>query len=248
MQESNGPRRREMYDLKLKIWLVDGDRFIVSDGRASLLRKIEEHGSMSKAAKEMGMSYRHAWEVLQRISENAGGDVVSSTRGGRDGGVTQLTRLGETVLREYDSKAGALLSQLENQWRKPSVTADGVVVKAGKLLLIRRGRDPFKGAYALPGGFLEYGERAEDCIVREVKEETGLATEVVELVGLYSDPDRDPRGHFVTAVYRLKVVGGRLKAGDDAESAEWVPLDDLPEFAFDHDRIVKDSLRARRRA
>jgi 8-oxo-dGTP diphosphatase len=236
-----------MYDLRLKMWLVDGDRFIVSDGRATLLRKIKDLGSMSKAAKEMGMSYRHAWDVLQRISENAGGDVIASTRGGRDGGLTELTELGERILTEYESKAGALASQLENEWRKPSVTADGIVVKGNKLLLIKRGRDPYKGAYALPGGFLEYGERAEDCIVREVREETGLATEVVDLVGLYSDPDRDPRGHFVTAVYHLRAVGGRLRAGDDAESAEWVPMDRLPRFAFDHEKVVKDFLRKRGR-
>jgi len=237
-----------MYDLKLKVWLVEDDRFIVSDGRATLLRKIREHGSMSKAAKEMGMSYRHAWEVLQRISENAGGDVVSSTRGGREGGVTKLTQLGERILTEFDNKAGALTGQLENGWRKPSVTADGIVVKGDKLLLIRRGREPFKGGYALPGGFLEYGERAEDCVVREVKEETGLKTEVVRLVGVYSDPGRDPRGHLVTVVYHLKATGGRLRAGDDAKSAEWVKLDALPDFAFDHDEIVADFLRSRRRA
>jgi 8-oxo-dGTP diphosphatase len=236
-----------MYDLKLKMWLVEDDRFIVSDGRATLLRKIREQGSMSKAAKEMGMSYRHAWEVLQRISENAGGDIVTSTRGGREGGVTKLTELGETILREYDSKAESLESQLQNHWRKPSVTADGIVLKGNKILLIRRGKDPFKGAYALPGGFMEYGEKAEHCAMREVREETGIDTETVGLVGVYSDPDRDPRGHFVTAVYHMKPIGGRLRAGDDAQAAEWVPLDDLPEFAFDHGSIVKDFLRRRRR-
>ncbi|HIH00691.1 TPA: NUDIX domain-containing protein [Thermoplasmata archaeon] len=235
-----------MYDVKLKIWLVEDGRFIVSDGRASLLRKIKEHGSMSKAAREMGMSYRHAWDVLQRISRNAGGDIVSSTRGGKEGGVTRLTELGETVLREFDNKVDSLKSQLENSWRKPSVTADGIVVKGGKLLVIRRGKDPFKGDYALPGGFVEYGEKMEECVVREVKEETGLATQVVDLVGVYSDPDRDPRGHFVTAVYHLKPVGGRLKAGDDAKAAEWVRLTDLPNFAFDHGKIVRDFLRSRR--
>ena len=235
-----------MYDVKLKIWLVEDGRFIISDGRASLLRKIEEHGSMSKAAKEMGMSYRHAWDVLHRISRNAGGDIVSSTRGGKEGGVTRLTELGETVLREFDNKADSLMSQLENVWRKPSVTADGVVVKGDKLLVIRRGKEPFEGSYALPGGFVEYGEKVDDCVVREVKEETGLSTEVVGLVGVYSDPDRDPRGHFVTAVYQLKPVGGKLKAGDDAKAAEWVPLTDLPDFAFDHGEIVRDFLRKRR--
>jgi len=234
-----------MYDLKLKLWLVDGDRFIVSDGRAALMRRIKDLGSMSKAAKEMGMSYRHAWEVLQRISENAGGDVVASARGGKEGGTTTLTELGETILREYENKARSVSSQLENQWRKPSVTADGLVTKGNKVLLIRRGNEPFKGTYALPGGFLEYGEQMEDCVAREIEEETGITTEILGLFGVFSSPDRDPRGHFVTAVYHLRPTGGKLKAGDDATSAKWVELDDLPEMAFDHAEIVKRFMESR---
>jgi len=230
---------KPMYDLKLKIWLERDGRFIISDGRAALLRKIKASSSLAEAAKEMGMSYRHAWGIIHRIAENAGGDVVHSVRGGKEGGETKLTPLGEEILREFDNKASALESQLKNGWRKPSVTADGIVVRDGKVLLIRRGNDPFKGAYALPGGFAEYGEQLEHCAVREVHEETGIRTEVVRLVGVYSAPDRDPRGHFVTAVYHLKPVGGSLKAGDDARSAEWAPLDKLPELAFDHADIIQ---------
>lgn len=231
-----------MYDLKLKIWLVRGDRFLISDGRATLLRKIKELGSMSSAAKEMGMSYRHAWDIVQRISTNAGGDVVSSSRGGRDGGVSELTALGEKILAEYDSKAGALESQLANEWRKPSLTSDGIVLDGARILLIKRGKNPFKGSYALPGGFVEYGERLEDCVIREVKEETGLTCEVVRLAGVYSDPDRDPRGHFVTAAYHLRPVRGKLAAGDDAESVKWFSTNALPDMAFDHAEIVGEFL------
>ena len=235
-----------MYDLKLKMWLERDGRFIVSDGRAKLLRKVKDMGSLSKAAKEMGMSYRHAWGIVHRISQNAGGDVVHSTRGGREGGVTALTPFGEEILREYENKAASLQSQFENGWRKPSVTADGIVLKGNEIVLIKRGKEPFKGSYALPGGFLNYGERLEECAVREVLEETGVKTKVVELVGIYSSPDRDPRGHFVTAVYHLEPVGGMLKAGDDAKDAEWVPLDKLPKFAFDHGKIIQDFLSRRK--
>jgi len=235
-----------MYDLKLKMWLERDGRFIVSDGRARLLRKVKDLGSLSKAAKEMGMSYRHAWGIVHRISQNAGGDVVHSIRGGREGGVTSLTPFGEEILREYENKAASLQSQFENGWRKPSVTADGIVLKGNEIVLIKRGKEPFKGSYALPGGFLNYGERLEECAVREVLEETGVKTKVVELVGIYSSPDRDPRGHFVTAVYHLEPVGGMLKAGDDAKDAEWVPLDKLPKFAFDHGKIVQDFLSRRK--
>jgi 8-oxo-dGTP diphosphatase len=235
-----------MYDLKLKMWLERDGRFIVSDGRAKLLRKVKDMGSLSKAAKEMGMSYRHAWGIVHRISQNAGGDVVHSVRGGREGGVTSLTPFGEEILREYENKAASLQSQFENGWRKPSVTADGIVLKGNDIVLIKRGKEPFKGSYALPGGFLNYGEKLEECAVREVLEETGVKTKVVELVGIYSSPDRDPRGHFVTAVYHLEPVGGMLKAGDDAKDAEWVPLDKLPKFAFDHGKIIQDFLSKRK--
>ncbi len=235
-----------MYDLRLKMWLVRDGEFVLSDGRARLLRTIKETRSISKAAKEMGMSYRHAWGILHRVAQNAGGDIVTSSRGGKKGGESALTPLGERILTEYDNRVSSLQSQFEHDWRKPSVTADGIIVRDGKVALIRRGNEPFKGSHALPGGFVEYGERLEDCVVREVLEETGLRTKVVRLVGVYSAPGRDPRGHFVTAVYELRPTGGHLKAGDDASSAEWVPLDGLPEMAFDHGDILADFIAARK--
>lgn len=235
-----------MYELKLKIWLERDGRFIVSDGRAKLLRRIKDTGSLSKAAKEMGMSYRHAWGVLHRIAQNAEGEIVLSTRGGKKGGITTLTPYGEEILREYENKAASLQSQFENEWRKPSVTADGIVTRDHDILLIKRGHEPFKGSFALPGGFLSYYETLEECVVREVHEETGVKTEIVDLVGAYSAPDRDPRGHFVTAVYHLRPVGGTLKAGDDASEAQWVHLEKLPKFAFDHGKIVREFLAKRK--
>ncbi len=227
-----------MYDLRLKMWLVRDGEFILSDGRARLIRRIKETKSISKAAKEMGMSYRHAWGVLHRIAENAGGDIVASSRGGKKGGETMLTPLGEEILTEYENRVSSLQSQFENHWRRPSVTCDGIVFKDGRIALIRRKNEPFKGSYALPGGFADYGEQLEDCVVREVLEETGLKTQVVSLVGVYSAPGRDPRGHFVTAVYELRQTGGAMKAGDDAESATWVPANEVPAMAFDHGEII----------
>jgi 8-oxo-dGTP diphosphatase len=235
-----------MYELKIRIWLERDGRFIMSDGRAQLLKKIKDTGSLSKAAQEMGMSYRHAWGVLHKIAQSAGGEVVHSTRGGKQGGLTSLTPFGEEILREYENKASSLQSQFDNKWRKPSVTADGIVARGKEIVLIKRGREPFKGHYALPGGFLNYGETLEHCVVREVHEETGLKTEIVDLVGVFSAPDRDPRGHFVTAVFHLRPVGGALKAGDDAEAAEWVHTDKLPKFAFDHGKIVQTFLSKRK--
>ncbi|HIH76056.1 MAG TPA: NUDIX hydrolase [Methanomassiliicoccales archaeon] len=137
-----------------------------------------------------------------------------------------------------------LEAQLENLWKNPSLTCDGLVLRKGKVLLVKRGREPFRGCHALPGGFVEYGESAEDCVVREIREETGLDTEVLQLVGVYSEMGRDPRGHFVTLLYLLREKGGALKPGDDADSAEFFALSDLPDLAFDHGKMIADGIRA----
>ncbi len=127
--------------------------------------------------------------------------------------------------------------------RNPALTVDGVLIEEGKILLIRRGREPFKGKWALPGGFVEYGESVEDAVIREFKEETGLDAEIIKLLGVYSDPNRDPRGHTVSIVYMLKRKGGELKEGDDAAEVGFFPLDSLPELAFDHGKIIEDAIK-----
>ena len=107
--------------------------------------------------------------------------------------------------------------------KTPALTADCVVIDAkGRLLLVRRGRPPFKGKYALPGGFAEIGETIEDACRRELMEETGIKAGKLELLGVYSDPSRDPRGHTCSVVYLTRVARAAPKAGDDAAAAEWV--------------------------
>jgi 8-oxo-dGTP diphosphatase len=125
--------------------------------------------------------------------------------------------------------------------RGPRLTVDALVIKDRMLLLVRRGREPFKGLHALPGGFVEEGETSEQAVLRELLEETGVVAKVSRLHGVYSDPARDPRGHTVSVAYVLDYVSGQPVAGDDASAAEWVPLDRLPKrMAFDHSRIVAD--------
>jgi len=132
----------------------------------------------------------------------------------------------------------------------PRVTVDTLVRdRRGRLLLVRRKRPPFQGSWALPGGFCEWGETTEACGARETEEETGVVVRVGELLGVYSDPRRDPRGHTVTVVYAARPLRGRAKGGDDAAEARWFgrrELEDL-DFAFDHGRIIRGQL-ARRRA
>jgi 8-oxo-dGTP diphosphatase len=117
---------------------------------------------------------------------------------------------------------------------------DVVILSDGGVVLIRRGGDPFEGRWALPGGFVEAGETVEAAAVREAAEETGLAVELVRLVGVYSDPERDPRGHNVSVAFLARVVGGDLKAASDA--AEVSVMDpNAAELAFDHRRIIAEA-------
>ena len=134
---------------------------------------------------------------------------------------------------------------------RPMLTADCVVVRSGsEVLLVRRGGEPFKGCWALPGGFMEMDETIEHCAVRELEEETGLrfAERDLRLIGVYSAPGRDPRGRTVTAAFRVesgerRVESGEPVAGDDAAEVRWWPLAALPPLAFDHADIVADAQR-----
>jgi len=112
-----------------------------------------------------------------------------------------------------------------------------------EVLLIERGSCPFVGKWAFPGGHMNLGtETVENCVVRELKEETGLVVleKDLRLFGVYSEPKRDPRGHYVTHVYTAESFEGQLEANDDASDAKWFFLDDLPELAFDHEKIIND--------
>lgn len=132
--------------------------------------------------------------------------------------------------------------------KTPLLTVDAVVFDGeGRLLLIRRGNPPFKGAYALPGGFVDIGETVEHACSRELREETGLVATKLTLVGVYSDPRRDPRFHTSSVVYLVKVRSTRAVAGDDAAAVEWISDWKRVPMAFDHYRIVKDAFRILRR-
>ncbi|MBN1234568.1 MAG: NUDIX hydrolase [Methanotrichaceae archaeon] len=123
----------------------------------------------------------------------------------------------------------------------PLLAVDAVILHQDGIVLIKRDRPPFAGSYALPGGFVEVGETVEAAAVREAREETGLTIELLGLVGIYSNPSRDPRGHVVSAAF-LALGKGELMAGSDARSAQVFPLKGLPPLAFDHDKIISDAL------
>ncbi|MEU8839957.1 NUDIX hydrolase [Streptomyces roseus] len=122
-------------------------------------------------------------------------------------------------------------------------TADVVVTTTdGHVLLIERGWPPFKGAWALPGGHVDAGETSRATAARELAEEAGVYATPEELVqlGVWDQPDRDPRGRYITVAYHLTVIPGTaIEAGDDAVNARWWPLNDLPaQLAFDHAKII----------
>lgn len=121
--------------------------------------------------------------------------------------------------------------------RNPYPTVDVIVRIGDRIVLIERAREP-KG-WALPGGFVDYGETVEHAAIREVDEETGLKVTLDALLGVYSDPDRDPRQHNLSVVF-IGTAEGTPKGGDDAARAELYSLSELPELAFDHAKILAD--------
>ncbi|CAN5625869.1 NUDIX hydrolase [soil metagenome] len=123
----------------------------------------------------------------------------------------------------------------------PKITVDIVIPSGEGVVLIRRGSEPYQGMWALPGGFAEVGESLENAAVRETKEETNLDVELEKLVGVYSEPDRDPRGHNVSVTYLARITDGEPEAATDADEVAILDPSEV-ELAFDHRKILEDAL------
>jgi 8-oxo-dGTP diphosphatase len=129
--------------------------------------------------------------------------------------------------------------------RNPAPTVDIIIELEGRRIVLIRRKNPPPG-WALPGGFIDYGESAEAAAVREAQEETGLKVELVEQFHAYSDPDRDPRQHTISVVFIARAAG-EPHGSDDAAEARGFSPDELPEqMAFDHRQIISDYLRYKR--
>ena len=129
------------------------------------------------------------------------------------------------------------------------LTVDVVVLAGGetsrRVLLIQRDNPPFRGCWALPGGFVDEGEQVIEAAPRELAEETGLRVGELWLLGVYDTPGRDPRGWTVSVVYLAQAPSeAAVAGGDDAGDARWFAVDDLPKLAFDHQVILADALAA----
>ncbi|MDQ4074344.1 MAG: NUDIX hydrolase [Thermoproteota archaeon] len=133
----------------------------------------------------------------------------------------------------------------ENRPRNPAPTIDVIIqenTNSNRILLVRRAKDPFKDHLSLPGGFVNYGETVEDAAKREAEEELAVKVELLDILGVYSDPERDPRGHIMSVTFIGKIVEGQVRANDDAAEFEWIDIEKMKDMqlAFDHSKILSD--------
>ncbi len=133
------------------------------------------------------------------------------------------------------------------EYPRPALTADAMVLtfngRTLEILLIQRGIEPYKGSWALPGGFMQMDETIEQCTARELEEETSLKNVYLQQFGCFSTVDRDPRGRVVTVASYALVRKSEVKGGDDAMDARWFEIGNLPELAFDHHIIIEKGLK-----
>jgi 8-oxo-dGTP diphosphatase len=140
-------------------------------------------------------------------------------------------------------------SQRHGKHKNPAPAVDFLISKNdnSKILLVRRKNDPFKGMLSIPGGFINEGETAENAMIREAKEETSLVVEPIAILGVYSDPQRDPRMHTISVTFITRIVQGSENARDDAAALQWINIEDeldgliqSQQIAFDHSKILNN--------
>ena len=129
--------------------------------------------------------------------------------------------------------------------KSPILTADGILLEKGMVLLVKRKIPPYSGSWVIPGGHVDYGETTEKGIKREIKEELGIPVKIKRLFGVYSDPKRDPRYHTVSAVYLVEKIKGKIKLNEEASEFKFFSLNNLPKkIGFDHRKVLNDLKRS----
>jgi len=125
--------------------------------------------------------------------------------------------------------------------KSPILTVDGIFLKDGKVLLVKQAKYPFFGSWVMPGGHVDYGEKVEEAIKREMKEELGVPVKIKKLFGVYSDPKRDPRYHTASIVYLLEKGRGKIRLNEESSEFKYFSLKNLPKrIGFDHREILND--------
>lgn len=135
---------------------------------------------------------------------------------------------------------------ISNGVKSPILTTDGIILKNNKILLTKRAIEPFIGYWVIPGGHVDYGERVEEALKREMKEELGILVKIKKLIGVYSDPKRDPRYHTVSVVYLCQSIrqarGGKIRLNREASEFKYFSFKNLPKkIGFDHRKIIYDT-------
>jgi ADP-ribose pyrophosphatase YjhB (NUDIX family) len=137
-------------------------------------------------------------------------------------------------------------------YKNPIPTVDIIIQASSRILLVKRKKEPFRECIAIPGGFVNEGETVENAAKREVREETSLDVELIDILGVYSDPNRDPRGHNMSTVFIGKISNvnngiSKAAAADDALELRWIDIEAILEekFAFDHKSILMDYMKWR---
>ena len=136
---------------------------------------------------------------------------------------------------------------MKDHHKNPTPTVDIIIENDSRILLVKRKNEPFRDQLVLPGGFVNEGETVEDAAKREAREETSLGVDLIEILGVYSDPTRDPRGHIMSTVFiargsQNRSLENNAVAGDDAAEIEWINIEEIgnKKLGFDHQRIVLD--------
>ncbi|MFX1494782.1 MAG: NUDIX domain-containing protein [Promethearchaeota archaeon] len=181
------------------------------------------------------IDYANAIRIASNINDLAPGSVLMHLIISLVLGASLIITIGYFVYSRIKSKASEF-----------GYTADAVIQDDNQnIILIKRKYAPFKGKYALPGGFIKYNEDPKQAVIREVREETNLAVEIINKIGVYDQKGRDPRGKIVSTAFKCRVVRdlSRMAGGDDAVSAEAIPIDKIRtmDLAFDHKKILKDA-------
>lgn len=131
--------------------------------------------------------------------------------------------------------------------KSPILAVDGIILRGDKVLLTKREIYPFQGYWVLPGGHVEYGEKVEEAVKREMKEELGISVKIKKLVGVYSELKRDPRYHSVSVAFFLEKGKGKIHLNYESSKFKYFSLNNLPKkIGFDHRKIINDFKRNKR--
>lgn len=174
------------------------------------------------------------------VNEEEANFLITNGYATMNSGVLQPTHKAKEKMEQLRNKMDVLNFYNYHPYLRPAVTVDGIIFYKGNLVLIKRGNEPYKGLYALPGGYVNYNESVEDAFLREMKEEIGVDVYHWKLFTVLSDPKRDPRGHTISIVFEGTAYD-EPKAGDDASEVFLMKEEDAIklEMAFDHQEVIK---------